>query len=78
MLDPILPALKDRMEVLELRLHRRRKTHDCKTVPYPYERNEHGLNEDLIEFQDDALKVVIKSHTRESGVRNLERDCNNL
>jgi ATP-dependent Lon protease len=75
MLDPVPPALKDRMEVLELPGYtEEEKLMIAKQFLIPKERFEHGLNEDLIEFQDDALKVVIKSHTRESGVRNLERE----
>ena len=75
MLDPIPPALKDRMEVLELPGYtEEEKLMIAKQFLIPKERNEHGLTEDLIEFQDDALKVVIKSYTKESGVRNLERE----
>ena len=79
MLDPIPPALKDRMEVLELPGYtEEEKLMIAKQFLIPKERFEHGLNEDLIEFEDEALKVVIRSYTRESGVRNLEREIATL
>ena len=75
MLDPIPPALKDRMEVLELPGYtEEEKLMIARQFLIPKERSEHGLLEDHIEFEDEALKVVIRSHTRESGVRNLERE----
>ena len=74
-LDPIPPALRDRMEVLELPGY----TEDEKLmiatdhlvgrqVP------NHGLAFDQIRFGEDALRSIIRGYTREAGVRNLERE----
>jgi ATP-dependent Lon protease len=74
-LDTIPPALKDRMEVLELPGYSEdQKLMIAKQFLIPKQVNEHGLTADYIEFQDDTLQMVINSYTREAGVRNLERE----
>ena len=74
-LDPVPPALRDRMEVLELpgytedeKLMIAREHLVGRQVP------NHGLTDDQITFTEDALRVIIRGYTREAGVRNLERE----
>jgi len=74
-LDTIPPALRDRMETLELPGYSEdQKMMIAKEFLIPKQINEHGLSSEFIEFQDAALQVIISSYTREAGVRNLERE----
>ncbi len=74
-LDTIPPALKDRMEVLELPGYSDdEKLMIAKQHLIPKQLNEHGLSPDLLEFKDEPLLAIINSYTREAGVRNLERE----
>jgi len=74
-LEPIPPALRDRMEVLELPGYSDdEKLMIAKQHLIPKQLNEHGLSSDLLEFKDEAILAIINSYTREAGVRNLERE----
>src|SRR5271157_806222 len=75
LLDPVPPALKDRMEVLELPGYtEEEKVMIAREFIIPKELNEHGLNADLLAFDDAALKLIVRSYTKEAGVRNMERE----
>ena len=74
-LDTIPPALRDRMETLELPGYSEdQKMMIARQFLIPKQITEHGLTSDYIEFQDSALQAIIISYTREAGVRNLERE----
>ncbi len=74
-LETIHQTLRDRMEVLELPGYSEyEKLMIAKEFLIPKQLNEHGLKDDHIEINDDALTAIITSYTREAGVRNLERE----
>jgi len=74
-LDTIPPALRDRMETLELPGYSEdQKMMIAKEFIIPKQITEHGLTPDHIEFQSEAIQMIISSYTREAGVRNLERE----
>jgi ATP-dependent Lon protease len=74
-LDTIPPALRDRMETLELPGYSEdQKMMIAKEFLILKQINEHGLSSEFVEFKDEALQMIISSYTREAGVRNLERE----
>lgn len=78
-LDPIPPALKDRMEVISLSGYtEEEKIHIAKKYLVPRQIKENGLNKRDINFTDEALRVIINQYTREAGLRNLERQIANV
>ncbi len=72
-LDTIPPALRDRLEVIEFPGYtEHEKFHISKEFLTPKIFKEHGVA-DIIKFNDDAAKEIIRKYTREAGVRDLER-----
>lgn len=73
-LDTIQPALRDRMEIIEVTGYtQEEKVEIAKRHLVPKQRKEHGLKANQIRFEKAALVKIIEDYTRESGVRNLER-----
>ncbi len=73
-LDTIQPALRDRMEIIEVTGYtQEEKVEIAKRHLVPKQRKEHGLKAKQISFDKAALVKIIEDYTRESGVRNLER-----
>jgi ATP-dependent Lon protease len=74
-LDPVPPALKDRMEVLDLPGYTEdEKLMIAKKYLIPRQMDAHGLSTGMITFTDETLRKVIQDYTREAGLRNLERE----
>jgi len=73
-LDTIQPALRDRMEIIELTGYTvEEKLQIAIKHLVPKQLKEHGLGISEAKFEKEALLKVIESYTRESGVRSLER-----
>src|SRR5947209_8859356 len=75
-----IPApLKDRMEIISLSGYTHlEKLAIGKQFLIPKQKQEQGLDEAKIDFQDSALEELIDSYTREAGVRNLEREVGSV
>lgn len=73
-LDTIQPALRDRMEIIEVTGYtQEEKLEIAKRHLVPKQRKEHGLKAKDISFDKATLVKIIEDYTRESGVRGLER-----
>ncbi len=75
LLDPIHPAFRDRMEVIELAGYtEEEKTEICRRHLIPKQVEENGLKKAQIEFTITGLRRIISGYTREAGLRNVERE----
>jgi ATP-dependent Lon protease len=73
-LDTIHPALRDRMEIIEITGYTlEEKVQIAKKHLIPKQKKEHGLGTKDVSFDTKAIVKIIEDYTRESGVRNLER-----
>ena len=74
-LDPVHPALRDRLEVIELPSYTEsEKLQIAKRYLLPRQMEEHGLSRQEVKIPDATLRRVIHNYTREARVRQLERE----
>ena len=79
LLDPIPPALRDRMEIVQLPGYtEQEKIEIGKRFLIPKQMTNHGLKAKHIEITDEAMTELVRSYTHEAGVRNLEREIANV
>lgn len=77
--DAIPPALRDRMEILDFSGYiEDEKVQIAKRHILPKQIEENGLTKDQVSFDAGSIKELIRSYTREAGVRNLEREIANV
>jgi ATP-dependent Lon protease len=75
LLEPIPPPLRDRMEIIMLSGYTEsEKIEIAKGYLIPRQLRENGLRSNEVSFTRPALQTIIRSYTREAGVRNLERE----
>ncbi|MBV9851787.1 MAG: endopeptidase La [Armatimonadetes bacterium] len=75
LLDPIPPALRDRMEVIYFSGYiEDEKSEIARQFLIPKQIRENGLTEQQLALPDETVRRIIREHTREAGVRNFERE----
>jgi ATP-dependent Lon protease len=78
-LDPIPPALLDRMEVIELPGYsEEEKMQIARSFLIPRQLKDHGLTTTKIDLREDAVRRIVRDYTHEAGVRNLEREIGSV
>ncbi|HSO71052.1 MAG TPA: endopeptidase La, partial [Thermodesulfobacteriota bacterium] len=79
MLDTIPPALRDRMEVLQLPGYtEEEKVQIAYEYLLPRQLEAHGLKPEHLTIEPEAMRLVVADYTREAGLRNLEREIASL
>jgi len=77
--DTIPRPLLDRMEVIRITGYTEdEKVNIARKFLVPKKIKEHGLSAENLEFSENAIRDIINYYTRESGVRNLEREIANI
>ena len=79
LMDPILPALRDRMEIIEIPGYtEEEKLGIARRYLIPRQLKEHGITDKHFRLTEPALHRIVSHYTREAGVRNLEREIANV
>ena len=79
LLEPIPAPLRDRMEIIMLSGYTEgEKIEIAKSYLIPRQLRENGLRSNEVTFTQKALENIIRSYTREAGVRNLEREIGSI
>ena len=75
LLDPVPPALADRMEVIQLSGYtNEEKLEIALRFLIPRQLEDNGISTKYLELSDDALLRIISQYTKEAGLRNVERE----
>jgi ATP-dependent Lon protease len=75
MIETVPPALRDRLEIIPFAGYiDNEKFHIAKNYLIPKQIDTNALDKGQIEFEDAAVKTIIRKYTREAGVRHLERE----
>jgi endopeptidase La len=78
-LGTVHPALLDRMEIIPLVGYtEEEKLHIARKYLIPRQMSDHGLTGGAVDLTDAGLRLIISEHTREAGVRNLERQIGTI
>ncbi|MDQ6734659.1 MAG: endopeptidase La [Nitrospirota bacterium] len=79
LMDPILSALRDRMEIIEIPGYtEEEKLGIAERYLIPRQLKEHGITEKHIRITESGLHTIVSHYTREAGVRNLDREIANV